>query len=91
MQTLPYTVKTASGRQIRFEFPLHALTESEAGVADVLTHVLGAIDRSISSGAQYSDGDVLQGLATYFGYLLEDVFNSPTKQICVHQIRGWSE
>lgn len=62
MKKLPYTAIMASGDPIRFLFPLHPLTEAPEQVGDLLTRVLGAIDRAIRDDDGASDGDVLQAL-----------------------------
>lgn len=62
MNELPYTALTSSGNRIRFEFPLHPLTESPEQVSGLLTRVLDAIDAGIRRDGGASDGDVMQAL-----------------------------
>lgn len=62
-QTLPYDVTTATGEKIAFEFPLHAETQSAMRVAQLLTAVLGTIDRELRVLGNTANGDVLQALA----------------------------
>lgn len=63
-ESLPYLTKTASGRRLAFNLPLHDMTRSSADVADLLTAVLSALDDAIRrSDHAISDGDVLQSLA----------------------------
>lgn len=46
-QQLPYDVTTATGECIAFEFPLHGETQSAMRVSQLLTAVLGAVDREL--------------------------------------------
>ncbi len=63
MSKLPFTLTTATGTQIEFEYPLHADTASPVRVAQLLTSVLHALDRDIRVLGATSNGDVLQALA----------------------------
>jgi len=62
-QQLPYDVTTATGERITFEFPLHAETQSAMRVSQLLTAVLGAVDRELRVLGNTANGDVLQALA----------------------------
>jgi len=63
MSKLPYRASTSSGNQFDFEFPLHPETVSVVQVHNLLTGVLGALDREISNLGKVANGDVLQALA----------------------------
>lgn len=63
MPVIPYTLTTATGDKIEFAFPLHPDTASAIRVSQLLTTVLGAIDRDIKVLGETSNGDVLQALA----------------------------
>jgi len=63
MSDLPYTLKTATGTEIEFAFPLHGETDSPVRVAQLLTSILAALDREIRVLGSTSNGDVLQALA----------------------------
>ena len=60
---LPYTLKTATGAEIEFAFPLHHETGSPVRVAQLLTSILEALDRDLRVLGTTSNGDVLQALA----------------------------
>lgn len=62
-QHLPYDVTTATGEKIAFEFPLHAETQSAMRVSQLLTAVLGSLDRELRVLGNTANGDVLQALA----------------------------
>ncbi len=62
-QTLPYDVITATGEKIAFEFPLHAETQSAMRVSQLLTAVLGVVDRELRVLGNTANGDVMQALA----------------------------
>jgi hypothetical protein len=63
MSKLPYRASTSTGNQFDFEFPLHPETVSVVQVHNLLTGVLGALDREISNLGKVANGDVLQALA----------------------------
>ncbi|NNG03975.1 MAG: hypothetical protein HKM95_07720 [Inquilinus sp.] len=63
MQRLPYRATTASGDVFDIGFPLHEQTGSAVRVAQLLTAVLGTLDRDIGVVGETSNGDVLQALA----------------------------
>lgn len=60
---LPYKATTSSGNQFEFDFPLHPETGSGVDVFNLLTVVLGTLDREIREVGATSNGDVLQALA----------------------------
>lgn len=60
---LPYRAQTTTGNQYDFEFPLHPDTAEPVQVANLLTAVLGAVDRELKLLGNVGNGDVLQGLA----------------------------
>jgi len=62
-KTLPYTVITATGEKIAFEFPLHAETQSAMRVLQLLDAVLGTLDRELKVLGNTANGDVMQALA----------------------------
>jgi len=62
-QQLPYDVTTATGEKIAFEFPLHAETRSAMRVSQLLTAVLGVVDRELRVLGNTANGDVMQALA----------------------------
>lgn len=62
-QQLPYDVITTTGEKIAFEFPLHGETQSAMRVSQLLTAVLGSIDRELRVLGNTANGDVLQALA----------------------------
>ena len=59
-QQLPYDVTTATGEKITFEFPLHGETQSAMRVSQLLTAVLGVIDRELRVLGNTANGDVMQ-------------------------------
>jgi len=63
MSKLPYRASTSTGNQFDFEFPLHPETVSVVQVHNLLTGVLGALDREIGNLGKVANGDVLQALA----------------------------
>jgi len=62
-QQLPYDVTTVTGEKIAFEFPLHAETQSAMRVSQLLTAVLGVVDRELRVLGNTANGDVMQALA----------------------------
>lgn len=62
-KTLPYQVRTGTGDQFEFEFPLHPDTREVVRVSQLLTVILAAIDRDIAAMGETSNGDVLQAAA----------------------------
>lgn len=59
---LPYKATTASGNQFDFEFALHPETASPVHVVNLLSEILGGIDREIRLQGQVGNGDVLQAM-----------------------------
>ena len=59
---LPYTVSTATGEQISFDFPLHAQTQSAMRVEQLLGAVLATLDRELRILGTTANGDVLQAM-----------------------------
>jgi hypothetical protein len=62
-QVLPYTLRTATGTQWEFAFPLHADTVSPMRVSQLLTELLATLDRELKVLGHTANGDVLQALA----------------------------
>lgn len=62
-QTLPYDVITATGEKITFGFPLHGETQSAMRVSQLLSSVLGGVDRELKVLGNTANGDVMQALA----------------------------
>jgi hypothetical protein len=62
-QVLPYTLRTSTGTQWEFAFPLHADTVSPMRVSQLLTELLATLDRELKVLGQTANGDVLQALA----------------------------
>lgn len=60
---LPYEVTTGSGEKFSFEFPLHEETKSPVRVSQILTSVLGVLDRELRVLGDTANGDVMQALA----------------------------
>lgn len=60
---LPYAVTTGTGEKINFEFPLHEETQSPMRVSQLLTSVLGVLDRELRVLGDTANGDVMQALA----------------------------
>jgi hypothetical protein len=60
---LPYRATTATGEHIDVEFPLHQETGSAIRVEQMLTAILGTLDRDIGVSGETSNGDVLQAMA----------------------------
>lgn len=63
MKKLPYRAKTRTGDVFDLEFPLHDETGSPMRVDQMLTAILGTLDRDIGLAGETSNGDVLQALA----------------------------
>ncbi len=61
--TLPFKLKTATGTEWEFAFPLHAETVSPIRVSQLLTELLATVDRELKFLGQTANGDVLQALA----------------------------
>jgi hypothetical protein len=62
-QVLPYTLRTATGSNWEFAFPLHADTVSAMRVSQLLTALLATLDRELKVLGNTANGDVLQALA----------------------------
>ena len=62
-KTLPYTAQTAGGVTIDFQFPLHKDTASPMRVSQLVTTLLGALDRDVRTLGETSNGDILQAVA----------------------------
>jgi len=60
---LPYKATTSTGRQYEFEFPLHPDTGSPVKIANLVSALLGCLDRELAQLDPVSNGDVLQALA----------------------------
>jgi len=60
---LPYRARTATGDSYDIEFPLHGDTVDPVRVSQLVSTVLGAIDRDIGIALDTSNGDVLQAVA----------------------------
>jgi hexokinase len=60
---LPYTVTTATGEKLTFEFPLHPQTQSAMRTGQLLDAVLATLDRELRVLGDSANGDVLQALA----------------------------
>lgn len=63
MKILPYQATTATGDRFDIEFPLHADTGNAVRVSQLISDILGSIDRSLAIGDSTSNGDVLQAVA----------------------------
>ncbi len=63
MKSLPYRATTGTGDQFDIEFMLHPDTDSVVRVNQIITLVLEAINRDVTSMGETSNGDVLQALA----------------------------
>ncbi len=63
MKFLPYRAKTGSGDVFDIEFPLSPDTGDAVRVSQVISEILGAIDRFLAVGGSTSNGDVLQAMA----------------------------
>jgi hypothetical protein len=63
MKTLPYRATTGTGDQFDIEFILHPDTHNVVRVNQLITVVLEAINRDVTSMGETSNGDVLQALA----------------------------
>jgi hypothetical protein len=62
-RSLPYRIKTQTGEVIDFEFALHEETGSTVRVSQLLSALLGTIDREIRVLGETSNGDILQAVA----------------------------
>ncbi|KZD12018.1 hypothetical protein [Oceanibaculum pacificum] len=62
-KTLPFTAQTAGGATIDFRFPLHKDTASPMRVSQLVTTLLGALDRDVRTLGETANGDILQALA----------------------------
>lgn len=60
---LPYKATTSSGQQHEFDFPLHPDTASPVKISNLLSALLGCLDRELAQLEPVSNGDVLQALA----------------------------
>ena len=63
MKKLPYRARTGTGTVFEIEFPLHRETGDAVRVAQLVSHVLDALDKDIALAGETSNGDVLQALA----------------------------
>ncbi len=63
MKKLPYRAETGTGTIFEIEFPLHRETGDAVRVAQLVSHVLDAVDKDIAVAGETSNGDVLQALA----------------------------
>lgn len=63
MAKLPFRAVTATGDVWEIAFPLHAETGAPLRVAQLLSGVLGQIDRDLKLFGEVGNGDVLQALA----------------------------
>ena len=63
MKKLPYRAQTATGAVFEIEFPLHGETGDAVRVEQVVSLLLGALDKDIALAGETSNGDVLQALA----------------------------
>ena len=60
---MPYRATTSTGNQFEFDFELHPETVEPVHVSNLLTALLGALDREIGILGRVGNGDVLQALA----------------------------
>ncbi len=60
---LPYQANTATGDRLDFEFPLHGETGDPVRVSQILSAVLGTLDREVKLDPTTSNGDLLQAMA----------------------------
>ncbi|MFN3233001.1 MAG: hypothetical protein ACE363_12710 [Alphaproteobacteria bacterium] len=63
MAYLPYHVVTEFGESFDVNLPLHEQTESAVRVAQLLSTILGALDKDITVMGETANGDVLQAVA----------------------------
>ena len=63
MKTLPYRVETGTGDIFDIEFPLHEDTGDPVRVRQIVSQLLGTIDRDLALFADTSNGDVLQSVS----------------------------
>ena len=63
MKKLPYRAETATGAIFEIEFPLHGETGDAVRVEQLVSLLLGALDKDIALAGETSNGDVLQALA----------------------------
>lgn len=63
MKLMPYRLTTEFGEEVQVDFPLHEQTESAVRVAQLLTAVLGTVDRELKLYGDVGNGDLLQALA----------------------------
>lgn len=63
MQKLPYRATTRSGELFDLEFPLHSETADAVRVGQLLSEILGVIDKELDFAGEMSNGDVLQAIA----------------------------
>lgn len=62
-KTLPFTAHTQTGTVLDFSFPLHKDTASPMRVSQLVTTILGALDRDVRTLGETANGDILQALA----------------------------
>jgi len=60
---LPYKATTSAGRQYEFDFPLHPETASPVKISNLVSALLGCLDRELAQLEPVSNGDMLQALA----------------------------
>ena len=60
---LPYRAETATGDRLDFEFPLHGETGDPVRVSQMLSAILGTLDREVKLDPTTSNGDLLQAMA----------------------------
>ena len=61
-KTLPFTAHTQTGTVLDFSFPLHKDTASPMRVSQLVTTILGALDRDVRTLGETANGDILQAL-----------------------------
>jgi hypothetical protein len=59
---LPYRATTATGDRFDFEFTLHEETGDPVRVSQMLSAILGVLDRDLQLQPDTSNGDLLQAL-----------------------------
>lgn len=62
-KTLPFTAQTQTGAVLDFSFPLHKDTASPMRVSQLVSTLLGALDRDVRTLGETANGDILQALA----------------------------